>query len=49
MSMLDRSLGYNQVLMEEEDKYHKLRSPPHGEFYAFNRMSFGLKNIRFTF
>ena len=47
MSVLDDFLGYNQVLMEKEDKYKTAFTTPWGT-YAFNRMHFGLSNARST-
>jgi hypothetical protein len=46
--MLDGFLGYNQVLMEEEDRSKTTFITPWGT-YAYVRMSFGLKNTDATF
>lgn len=48
MFILDRFSGYNQVLMAEEDKYKTAFATLWGT-YAFNRISYHLKNTRATF
>ena len=48
MSMLDGFSGYNQVLMDEEDRAKKTFITP-WEKYAYARMPFGLKNAGATF
>lgn len=48
MSMLDGFLGYNQVIMAEEDKYKNAFTTMWGT-YTLNKMPFGLKNSRATF
>jgi hypothetical protein len=48
MSMLDGFLGYNQVLVAEEDR-EKITFITPWETYAYARIPFGLKNVGATF
>jgi hypothetical protein len=48
MSMLDGFSGYNQVLIDEEDREKTSFITP-WETYAYARMPFGLKNAGVTF
>ena len=48
MSVLDGFIGYNQVLMSEEDKYKTVFTTSWGT-YPFNMMLFGLKYVGATF
>ena len=48
MSMLDGFSGYNQLSVAPEDQHKISCITPWGTF-AYNRMSFGLKNVGATF
>lgn len=48
MSILDGFSGYNQILVVKEDRYKMAYTTP-WVTYAYNRMSFGLKNVGATF
>lgn len=48
MSFLDRYSGYNQVMVEQEDRLKTVFTTKWGTF-AYRRMPFGLINIGATF
>ena len=48
MSMMDGFLGYNQVLVKEEEKFRTTFTTPQGT-YVYVRMPFGLINVGATF
>jgi len=48
MSLLDGYLGYNQILVHEDDRDKTVFTTLWGTFH-YAKMSFGLKNARATF
>ena len=48
ISMLDGFLGYNQVVIQKEDKHKTTFKTPWGTF-KYLRMPFGLLNVGATF
>ena len=48
MSMMDGFLGYNQVLVKEEEQFKTTFTTPWGT-YVYVRIPFGLINASYTF